>query len=338
MFNISENHKNLVSVAAIVFIILSFIIAVIPASQMQDTAPLPGMQELSKSERKGLELYVAENCVACHTQQVRNIEMDQLWGDRPSLASDYFYSKKRLDFWRQSPSLLGSERTGPDLTNVGNRQAAKEWHLIHLYNPRIVVKESIMPSYPWLFEEKDTNSIGESEVVVQVPSEYLSDQGKSIVAKEEALYLVDYLLSLKQADINAEVSTEFIPSKKSKKKGNKGLQDNTDSKDGLDGESLYMSTCAACHQADGRGIKGAFPSLVGSKIVTDENFETLVKVILQGYDARSEYGAMPPFMDQLSDEEIAAIATHERTSWGNNASEISPEEVQKIRELIEKTP
>jgi cytochrome c oxidase cbb3-type subunit 2 len=338
MFNISENHKNLVSIAAIVFIVLSIMIAVIPASQMQDTAPLPGMNELSESERKGLELYVAENCVACHTQQVRNIEMDQVWGDRPSLASDYFYSKKRLDFWRQSPSLLGSERTGPDLTNVGNRQAAKEWQLIHLYNPRIVVKESIMPSYPWLFEERDTNNLNESDVVVQVPSEFLSDQGKSIVAKKEVLHLVDYLLSLKQADLKAAISNGFIPSQKSKKKDSESQSDDSEIKNGPDGHSLYMSTCAACHQADGRGIKGAFPSLVGSKIVTDENFETLVKIILQGYDARSEYGAMPPFMNQLSDEEIAAIATHERASWGNNASKISPEEVQKIRELIEKTP
>ncbi|MEX2380506.1 MAG: cytochrome c, partial [Vicingaceae bacterium] len=181
-------------------------------------------------------------------------------------------------------------------------------------------------------------NLNESDVVVQVPSEFLSDQGKSIVAKKEVLHLVDYLLSLKQADLKAEISTDFIPSRKSKKKDNKGQSIGSEVKNGPDGESLYMSTCAACHQADGRGIKGAFPSLVGSKIVTDENFETLVKIILQGYDARSEYGAMPPFMDQLTDEEIAAIATHERTSWGNNASIISPEEVQKIRELIEKTP
>src|SRR5690554_2537102 len=146
MFNINSNHKNLTSIAATVFILLSFVIAISPANKLSNTQPLPSMKPLNENEKKGLKLYVSENCVACHTQQVRNIEMDQIWGDRPSLASDYYYSKHRLDFWRQSPSLLGSERTGPDLTNVGNRQAAKEWHLIHLYNPRIVVKESIMPS------------------------------------------------------------------------------------------------------------------------------------------------------------------------------------------------
>ena len=121
---------------------------------MQETVqPLSQAKDLTVAERSGLYTYIAEGCVACHTQQVRNIEMDAVWGDRPSLASDYYYSKKRMDVWRQAPSLLGSERTGPDLTNVGKRQPSQDWHLIHLYNPRIVVKESVMPPYPWLFRE-----------------------------------------------------------------------------------------------------------------------------------------------------------------------------------------
>src|SRR3546814_12636951 len=75
-------------------------------------SPLPGQQPLTELEMKGLRVYIAEGCVACHTQQVRSIEMDKTWGDRPSIPSDYYYSKQRLDLWRQSPSLLGSERTG----------------------------------------------------------------------------------------------------------------------------------------------------------------------------------------------------------------------------------
>src|SRR5690606_38982328 len=117
-------------------------------------APLPGMESPSAEVQRGLHIYIREGCVACHTQQVRNIEMDNVWGDRPSMPADYYYSKKRMDVWRQSPSLLGSERTGPDLTHVGSRQPSLDWHLLHLYNPRLVVGESVMPGYPWLFEEK----------------------------------------------------------------------------------------------------------------------------------------------------------------------------------------
>ncbi|MFS8616429.1 MAG: cytochrome c, partial [Solitalea sp.] len=104
-----------------------------------------------------------------------------------------------------------------------------------------------------------------------------------------------------------------------------------------DGAAVYTQTCAACHQAQGQGLPGAFPALAGSPIVNDSDPETLIRIILQGYDARPEFAAMPPFASQLSDEEVAAIATHERSSWGNDAAPVTAEEVQKIRETIEQT-
>ncbi|MCD8539632.1 MAG: cbb3-type cytochrome c oxidase subunit II [Leadbetterella sp.] len=313
-----------------VFAGLSLFIAVIPAYQMQETRPLPSMQPLTDAQVKGLDLYISEGCVACHTQQVRNIEMDRVWGGRPSLASDYYYSKKRMDFWRQSPSVLGSERTGPDLTNVGRRQAAQEWHLLHLYNPRIVVRESVMPGYPWLFSEKREQDIKEKDVVVPVPAPFLRQPGYKIVASKEVLTLVEYLVSLKQADTGGESSYGFIPS------GKKDKPDPADGKaTGLpDGALLYTNTCAACHQADGKGLPGAFPPLAGSAIVNDTDPSLLIRIILQGYDAREEYGIMAPFGDMLSNEEIAAIATHERSSWGNQAPAVTAGEVDKIRAYI----
>ena len=55
-----------------------------PANELASSnAPLPTMVPLTPSERRGLEVYVSEGCAACHTQQVRNIEMDKVWGDRP---------------------------------------------------------------------------------------------------------------------------------------------------------------------------------------------------------------------------------------------------------------
>lgn len=335
MLNFHNSHKNLVGTSLFVFVGLSFVIAVFPAYRMQETQPLQTMNDLSPAQRKGLGVYVAENCMACHTQQVRNIEMDNVWGDRPSLPSDYYYSKQRMDFWRQSPSLLGSERTGPDLTNVGNRQPGMEWHLLHLFNPRIVVKESVMPSYPWMFQEIEEMDLREDDVVVPVPAEYLKKTSNKIIAKAEVLMLVDYLLSLKQAPLIAENDPPlFIPSQRQL-----APTSNTTIGEGLpDGESLYMNTCSACHQADGKGLPGAFPPLAGSSIVNDENPETLIQIVLQGYDARSEFGTMPAFAQQLTDEEVAAITNHERSSWGNNASPITAEEVKKIREYIEALP
>jgi cytochrome c oxidase cbb3-type subunit 2 len=85
---------------------------------------------------------VASGCSYCHTQQVRPLPQDAVFG-RPSAPGDFTY---------QTPELLGSERTGPDLTNVGARQASTVWQYIHLYNPRAVVPQSIMPAFEWLFE------------------------------------------------------------------------------------------------------------------------------------------------------------------------------------------
>lgn len=332
MLNLHKNHKNLVLVAGLVFIALSISISVIPAYQMQDVEPIPGQKPMTANEERGLRLYVAENCAACHTQQVRNIEMDNMWGDRPSIPSDYIYSKKRLDIWRQSPSVLGSERTGPDLTNIGKRQPSEDWHLLHLYNPRAVVPESVMPSYPWLFREKDSTLLTENDKVIAVSKEFFDKPGKKIVASEDALHLVEYLQSLKQTEMPGENISEFIPALR---KEREAAASSAGGGGGLDGANLYKQTCAACHQDNGKGVTGAFPPLAGSAIVTNDDPETLIRVIIQGYNSRPDYAVMPPFGDMLTDAEIAAIATHERSSWGNSASEVTEDDVKKIREYVE---
>lgn len=333
MFNLHDNHRNLVATSLLIFVFLSILIAVYPAYELQDTEPLPTMSELTPLEREGLEVYVSENCMACHTQQVRNIEMDQMWGKRPSIPSDYYYSKQRMDIWRQSPSLLGSERTGPDLTDIGNRQPSDDWHLMHLFNPRVVVGESVMPSYPWLFIEKSEEQISEDDVVVAVPAENLSDPSKKLVAGRKALALVSYLKSLKQAPLQGDPPA-FISKRGTPTTSAVGGAQQEAEAALSEGEQLYMKTCAACHQASGKGLKGAFPPLAGSEIVTREDPTTLVEIILAGYDARPEYGTMPGFASQLSDADVAAIANHERSSWGNDAPALTEEQVKEIRESI----
>jgi cytochrome c oxidase cbb3-type subunit 2 len=332
MLNFHKEHKNLVITAAAVFIALSILIAIVPAFQMQGTEPLPDEKPLTSNEREGLNIYVSENCMACHTQQVRNIEMDNTWGSRPSIPSDYYYSKKRLDLWRQSPSVLGSERTGPDLTNIGNRQPSEDWHLLHLYNPRAVVSASVMPSYPWLFEEVDSTSVSKEDKVVAVPKEFFNKPGKKIIASYDALRLVDYLKYLKQTELPGGSVDDFIPALK--KIQEEGMASGPQA-GGLDGGKLYSQVCAACHQESGKGVVGAFPSLVGSEIVNDKNSEKLIRIVIQGYNARTDYGVMPPFGDQLSDAEIAAILTHERSSWGNDAPPVTEEDVAKVRQYVE---
>jgi cytochrome c oxidase cbb3-type subunit II len=181
-----RDHRVIVAFAGIGYLTLTLVMAILPASKVQEAPPLPpGAPGRTAAAERGRQLYLTEGCGFCHTQFVRDLPMDRPFG-RASLAADYA---------REDPPLLGSERTGPDLANVGARQSSDVWHLIHLYNPRAVVSQSVMPSYGWYFEAKEHANA--RDVVVPVPTTF-APSGKVIVATPDALALVQYLLSLRQ--------------------------------------------------------------------------------------------------------------------------------------------
>lgn len=328
-----NNHIKLFRTALGLFIGLTLIVAILPAiNNQENNAPLPDYEPLSEQAFLGKKSFIANGCVACHTQQVRNVDMDKVWGKRPGIAADYA-SIKRTDFWRNTATLMGTERTGPDLTNVGTRQPSMAWNLLHLYQPRAVVENSIMPAYPWLFEIK--NEVDEDEVEVIVPEEYRKGINGKLIASQEVLNLVAYLQSLKQTPLpDGKPPMEFLYKKKESPKVTNGNSINLP-----DGELLYSQNCMSCHQANGEGLKGAFPPLKGSPIVLGDDLELLVNVIMLGYDARPEYAVMNAVGtdNNLTPEEVTAIINHEKTSWGNNAKTVTPEEVEKIMEFIKLT-
>jgi cytochrome c oxidase cbb3-type subunit 2 len=228
---------------------------------------------------------------------------------------------------------MGTERTGPDLTNIGIRQPSLAWNLLHLYQPRAVVEKSIMPAYPWLFEVKQELSEGDVEVVV--PDPYRKGINGKIVATQEALNLVAYLQSLKQTPLpDGKTPMEFLY-----KKEEKPIVNSSNISKLPDGKLLYTNNCMSCHQANGEGLKGAFPPLKGSPVVLGDDLELLVNIIMLGYDARPEYAVMNAvgLDNNLSPEEVTAIINYEKTSWGNNAKAVTPEEVKKIMDFIKLT-
>lgn len=93
------------------------------------------------------------------------------------------------------------------------------------------------------------------------------------------------------------------------------------------GEKVYAANCVACHQASGQGVKGTFPALDGSKMVTGPKAEQIDRV-LNGKQGT----AMAAFAKQLSDTDIAAVITYTRNSWGNKAGDaVQPAEVKSQR-------
>ncbi|SEA44379.1 cytochrome c oxidase cbb3-type subunit 2 [Arachidicoccus rhizosphaerae] len=322
-----DNHKKLFTTAAAFFIGLTTLVAIIPAVQTDKiNQPLPGAVKLSPDAQKGKAIYVANGCIACHTQQVRNLDMDKVWGKRPSVAADYALDK-RPDVWHNTATLMGSERTGPDLTNIGNRQPSKDWNLVHLFNPRAVVKESVMPAYPWLFIYKEQPA--KTDIVVNVPAEFMEGKTGKYVATKKAMYLLAYLQSLKQTDLpDGTTAPDFLYKQAAAK---------TDAAGGgakVDGAALYTANCQSCHQASGEGLPGAFPPLKGSSVVTGDNLELYVGIIMNGYTGREKegFGPMPNVgtTANLSPEEVTAIINHERSSWGNSAPEVKVDDVKRF--------
>ena len=316
-----RNHQLLFGMVFSVFVILSLVIAVGPAIWVNDNnRPLPGLKPLTPQEEAGLTIYVAEGCQYCHSQQVRPIKVDRPFG-RPSAPGD-FALLKPLDTLRMTPEILGTERTGPDLSNVAARQSSGTWNLIHLFNPRSVVEDSVMQAYPWLFEIKENPA--SSDQVVPIPEDYAPKNGK-VIPSQKAKALLAYILSRKQVPLSGKAEQEAGPAAARQKETASSL-----------GNTVYGTHCAGCHQSNGGGLPGTFPALKNDPVVTAENPERHIQVVLFGLKGQviqgEKYTAeMPSHMDTLSDQQIAAVINHERTSWGNNAPTVTPQDVEKIR-------
>ena len=109
--------------------------------------------------------------------------------------------------------------------------------------------------------------------------------------------------------------------------------------DAAKGQTLFLANCAACHQATGLGVPGAFPPLVKSVWVTGSE-DRLVKAILAGLAGEIEVngvkynGNMPNIGAGLKDAQIAHIATYVRQAWGNVAEPVMDTKVAEVRKAI----
>lgn len=185
-----NNAWAIVAVSALVYGALAVVMGVIPGWALSGTTPTRGLRPLLPAAERGRDIYVSEGCAYCHSQNVRPLKQDLVFG-RPSVAGDYAYA---------TPELLSDHRNGPDLSNIGARQPSAIWQYIHLWNPRAVVHDSIMPQYPWLFSVKKTPVRGDE--VVPLPAGF-APPNEVVVTTEDSRDLVAYLESLKQVPLGA---------------------------------------------------------------------------------------------------------------------------------------
>ena len=136
-----ETKVGVLIVLSLVVVIWGGLAQIVPLFfQKSTTEPVAGLTPYTALQLEGRDLYIREGCVGCHSQMIRPFRAETERYGHYSVAGEFIYDR---------PFLWGSKRTGPDLHRVGGRYS-DDWHRVHLINPRDVVPESIMPSYPWL--------------------------------------------------------------------------------------------------------------------------------------------------------------------------------------------
>ena len=136
-------EKNVGLMAVLIAVAVSFggLAEIVPLMfQAEAIKPLEGVEPYPALELAGRDIYVREGCYNCHSQMVRTLRFETERYGHYTLAGESVYDR---------PFQWGSKRTGPDLARVGGRYS-DAWHRVHLINPRDVVPESNMPSFPWL--------------------------------------------------------------------------------------------------------------------------------------------------------------------------------------------
>ena len=139
-----EHKPILFTVLSLIAILIGGIIEMVPTFLVKSNVPtISAVQPYTPLELHGRDIYIREGCVSCHTQMVRPFRSETERYGEYSKAGEFVYDH---------PFLWGSKRTGPDLHRLSGKYS-DSWHYNHMLAPDAVSTGSIMPPYPWLFEQ-----------------------------------------------------------------------------------------------------------------------------------------------------------------------------------------
>ncbi|MBG8556266.1 cytochrome-c oxidase, cbb3-type subunit I [Hymenobacter guriensis] len=194
-----ERRPFQLAVGATVAILIGGAIEMIPTFLVKSNVPtIASVKPYTSLELQGRDLYIKEGCSNCHTQMVRPFRSETERYGEYSKAGEFIYDR---------PFLWGSKRTGPDLHRVGQKYP-HSWHYNHMLDPTSMSPGSIMPAYPWLFD----NDIDYSTLPTKI--RVLRDLGTPYPAGYEQQAVAD---AQRQAQgIAAELKKEEIEVKSDK--------------------------------------------------------------------------------------------------------------------------
>lgn len=248
---------------------------------------------LTVSEERGRAIYGREGCAYCHTQQVRYVHADMTRFGAPTLAWE-----TRRDY----PHLWGTRRIGPDLARAGSVRS-DDWHLAHLFAPRSIVSDSVMPAYRSLFDgAADRPSQSARDLVAYLQSlgrarETAGPEGEAR-ARERCNCPDDEMAQMAFA---GPLNTS--PSQPRRGADAPVLPAGADEQRG---RSLYAADCASCHGPRGEGDGPGAASLVPRP--SDLSAHEYTRARLSGSLWNGVAGtAMPAWRDHPLDD-LAALA------------------------------
>jgi cbb3-type cytochrome c oxidase subunit II len=190
-------------------------------------------------EEEGRNTYIANGCTYCHTQFVRNLDWD-LGAERIAQAGDYI---------QEQPHLLGTERTGPDLSQEGGEHP-DDWHLAHYTNPRYTRPESVMPSFEFLGREKIEALIAYKQGLGFKNADFRVQRQKTWKKRSVDAYEAGPEKNVEWLHSNVpepwtKLPNPYPPTEAGLKRGHK----------------VYQSFCIGCHGPIGDGMGPAQPYL-----------------------------------------------------------------------------
>ncbi len=285
--------------SVILLFTIVFVVVVLPYAHTSKTNPSEIFRERAVQEQAGRKLYIANGCVYCHTQSVRTID----WGlgaERIAQAGDYI---------ADHPILLGSQRTGPDLSQDGGEHP-DDWHRAHFSNPRFTRPLSIMPAFEFL-GEADLNLL-----TTYVQSLGLKDADRRMARqrhwKAEAVKAYEA-----GPDANVRWLNEMIP------QGWRSIPNPypTSAAGLARGEKIYQDFCVGCHGPVGDGMGPAqpfiYPPPLNFTILKNREISggILYYQIMNGITGT----AMPYFKRELESEKIWDVGNYVAVNFINDS-------------------
>jgi cytochrome c oxidase cbb3-type subunit I/II len=261
--------------AGLVFFVISFLaLGVIPAISVHEkiarNTPAGVHMGLTAQEKQGQTIYARNGCAYCHTEQVRFTTADEWRFGPPTQAWE-----TQAEF----PQMWGTRRIGPDLARESGRRP-RDWQLVHLYDPRYTVPDSVMPGYPWLFEGGVGHPSNDARALVA----YLDTLGRPALDAARA-----------HAAPEPE-NASFIPAM------------SLEPKDSDQGRAVFVANCSGCHGADGQAhtpggqaLRPVAMNLVDFQLTPAD----VVKTLENGVPGT----AMPPWND-LPGDQFRAVAEY----------------------------